>query len=64
MAHCDAGGRGRPPHQPNANRSPLYANEQVLGDEQVVAFAKGSVSILFKPNSGVYMPSEVEVIVH
>jgi len=50
--------------QSNANRSPLLANEQVLGDEKATPFAKSGVSFLFKPNSGVSVPFKVEVIVH
>jgi hypothetical protein len=64
MAHCDAGGRGRPPHQANANPSPLIANEQVLGDDKVAPLAKRGISLLFEPISGFDVPFEVEVIVH
>ena len=50
--------------QSNANPSPLFANEQVLGDEKVAPFAKRGVAFLFEPNSCVDVPFEVEVIVH
>ena len=50
--------------QANANRSPLFPNEQVLGDKKVAPFAKSGVAFLFKLNSGVYMPFEIEVVVH
>jgi hypothetical protein len=50
--------------QANANQSPIFANEQVLGDEKVAPFAKSGVAFLFEPNSGVDVPFEVEVIVH
>ena len=48
----------------SANQSPLFANELVLGDEKVAPFAKSGVTFLFKSNSGVDVPFEVEVIVH
>ena len=50
--------------QSNANQSPLFANEQVLGDEKVAPLAKSGVAFLFESNSGVDVPFEVEVIVH
>ncbi len=50
--------------QSNANPSPLFADEQVLSHEKVAPLAKGGVAFLFKSNSGVNMPFEVEVIVH
>lgn len=50
--------------QSDANQSPLVAGQQVLADEKVAPFAKRGVSFLFKPNSGVYVPFEIEVIVH
>jgi len=50
--------------QSNANPSPLFANEQVLGDEKVAPFAKRGVAFLFEPYSGLDVPFEVEVIVH
>jgi hypothetical protein len=50
--------------QANANPSPLFADEQVLGDEKVAPLAKGGVAFLFESNSGVDMPFEVEVIVY
>ena len=56
MAHCDAGGRGRPPHQANANQSLLFADEQVLGGEKVSPLAKIGISFLFEPQSGVDIP--------
>ncbi|KJS39559.1 MAG: hypothetical protein VR74_01645 [Hyphomonas sp. BRH_c22] len=50
--------------QSNANQSPLFADEQVLGDENVAPLAKRGVSFLFELDSGVDVPFEVEVIVH
>ena len=50
--------------QSNANPSPIFADEQVLGDEKVAPLAKRGVSFLFEPDSGVDVPFEVEVIVH
>ena len=50
--------------QSNANQSPQFADEQVLGDEKVAPFANRGVSFLFEPDSGVDVPFEVEVIVH
>jgi hypothetical protein len=48
----------------NANPSPIFADEQVLGDEKVAPLAKRGVSFLFEPYSGVDVPFEVEEIVH
>jgi hypothetical protein len=50
--------------QSNANQSPLFANEQVLGDEKIAPLAKGGVAFLFEADSRVDVPFEVEVIVH
>lgn len=50
--------------QSNVNPSPIFADQQVLGDEKVAPLAKGGVSFLFEPDSGVDVPFEVEVIVH
>ena len=50
--------------QSNANPSPFFANEQVLGDEKVAPLAKGGVAFLFEANSWVDVPFEVKVIVH
>ena len=50
--------------QSNANQSPLFADEQVQGDEKVAPLAKSGVPFLFEPYSGVDVPFEVEVIVH
>jgi hypothetical protein len=36
----------------------------VLGDEKVAPFAKGGISFLFEPKSGVDMLFEIQVIVH
>ena len=47
-----------------ANPSPIFADEQVLGDEKVAPLAKRGVSFLFEPDSGVDVPFEVEVLVH
>jgi hypothetical protein len=64
MAHCDAGGRGRPPHQANANQSPQFAVQRVLGDEKVPPLTKSGVSFLLESNSGIDVPFKIEVIVH
>jgi hypothetical protein len=50
--------------QANASPSPIFADEQVLGDKKVAPFAKSGVSFLFEPDSGVDVLFEVEVIVH
>jgi len=49
--------------QADANQSPLFANDEVLGDEKVAPLAKGGVAFLFEANSRVDVPFEVEVIV-
>ena len=48
----------------NATQSPLFADEQVLGDEKVAPHAKGGIAFLFEPYSGADVPFKVEVIVH
>ena len=50
--------------QSNANSSPLFADAQVLGDENVAPLTKRGIALLFEPSSGLGLPFEVEVIVH
>jgi hypothetical protein len=64
LANSDRAGLAYRWCQANANQSPIFADGKVLGDEKVAPFAKSSVAFLFKSNSGVYMPFEIEVIVH
>ena len=41
-----------------------FRDAQVLGDEKVAPLAKRGVSFLFEPDSGVYVPFQIEVVVH
>lgn len=50
--------------QANANQSPLFATEQVLGDTKIALFAKGGVTRRFEPGSPFDISLMVEMIVH
>ena len=50
--------------QADANQSPQFAVQRVLGDEKVPPLAKGGIAFLFESNSGFDVPFEVEVTVH
>jgi hypothetical protein len=47
-----------------ANPSPIFADEQVLGDKKVAAFAKNGVAFLFEADFRVDVPFQIEVIVY
>ena len=50
--------------QSNANRSPFFADKQVLSDEKIAPLAKGGVAFLFEADSRVDVPFQIEVIVY
>ena len=50
--------------QSNANQSPLFAGQQVLGSDKVASLEKGGVSELFKSGSGLDIALMIEMIVH
>jgi hypothetical protein len=50
--------------QTNANQSPLFANEQVLGDEKVAPLAKRGFSHRLEPGLSIDLSLMVEVVAH
>jgi len=50
--------------QSNANQSPVFANEQVLGDEKVAPLAKRGVTHCFEPSPSIDISLMIEVIVY
>lgn len=50
--------------QSNANPSPEIAGLQEPGNDKVAPLAQGGVTFQFESGSSVYVPFEVEVIVH
>ena len=57
-------GRGSRCCQSNANQSPFFAGQQVLGDKKVAPLAKRDVSHCFEPGSPFDVSLMIEVIVH